>query len=148
MGAAIFLTVSLVSEAAPDQQILPGFNDNNNYKEVGLRLQNVNQDSPDGSMSISGGWRRDLKWSSADTIPGRQTWPSKGGQMMVERASCPFFSGLVNRQPHYTIWPNFEVNGLDWQCCLAGSSRMAPRIFIFSIVLGWFFIGLETNPCF
>ena len=61
MGAAIFLTVSLVSEAAPDQQILPGFNDNNNYKEVGLRLQNVNQDSPDGSMSISGGLRRDLK---------------------------------------------------------------------------------------
>ena len=53
MGAAIFLTVSLVSEAAPDQQILHGFNDNNNYKEVGLRLQNVNQDSPDGSMSIS-----------------------------------------------------------------------------------------------
>ena len=61
MGAAIFLTVSLVSEAAPDQQILHGFNDNDNSKEVGLRLQNVNQDSPDGSMSISGGWRRDLK---------------------------------------------------------------------------------------
>ena len=32
--------------------------------------------------------------------------------------------------------PNFEVNGLDWQCCLAGSSQRAPRIFIFSIVLG------------
>ena len=30
----------------------------------------------------------------------------------------------------------FEVNGLDWQCCLAGSSKTAPRIFIFSIVLG------------
>ena len=25
---------------------------------------------------------------------------------------------------------------MDWQCCLAGSSKMAPRIFIFSIVLG------------
>ena len=34
------------------------------------------------------------------------------------------------------IWPSFEVNGLDWQCCLAGSSKTAPRIFIFSIVLG------------
>ena len=34
------------------------------------------------------------------------------------------------------IWPNFEVNGLDWLCCLAGSSKTAPRIFIFSIVLG------------
>ena len=29
-----------------------------------------------------------------------------------------------------------EVNGLDWQCCLAGSSKTAPRIFMFSIVLG------------
>ena len=27
--------------------------------------------------------------------------------------------------------PIFEVNGLDWQCCLAGSSNMAPRILIF-----------------
>ena len=33
------------------------------------------------------------------------------------------------------IWPNFEVNGLDWKCCLAGSFKTAPRIFIFSIVL-------------
>ena len=33
------------------------------------------------------------------------------------------------------FWPNFEVNGLDWQCCLAGISKRAPRIFIFSIVL-------------
>ena len=29
-----------------------------------------------------------------------------------------------------------DVNGLDWQCCLAGISKTAPRIFIFSIVLG------------
>ena len=29
----------------------------------------------------------------------------------------------------------FEVNGLDWQFCLTGSSKTAPRIFIFSIVL-------------
>ena len=26
--------------------------------------------------------------------------------------------------------------GLNWQCCLASSSQTAPRIFIFSIVLG------------
>ena len=30
----------------------------------------------------------------------------------------------------------FEVNGLDWQCCLAGSSKTAPRILVFLIVLG------------
>ena len=36
----------------------------------------------------------------------------------------------------WPIWRNFEVNGLDWQCWLPGSSKTAPRIFIFSIVLG------------
>ena len=34
------------------------------------------------------------------------------------------------------IRPSFEVNGLDWQCCLAGSSKRAPRILIFSIAMG------------
>jgi hypothetical protein len=29
--------------------------------------------------------------------------------------------------------PMFEVNGLNWHCCLASSSKMAPRILIFSI---------------
>ena len=32
--------------------------------------------------------------------------------------------------------PTSEVNGLDWQCCLAGSSKTAPRILIFSIAKG------------
>ena len=27
-------------------------------------------------------------------------------------------------------------NGLYWQCCLAGSSKMAPRILIFSMDMG------------
>ena len=38
-----------------------------------------------------------------------------------------------------SVPPNISagsVNGLDWQCCLAGSSKTAPRILIFSIVLG------------
>ena len=30
----------------------------------------------------------------------------------------------------------FEVNGLDWQCYLAGSSKTTPRILIFSITIG------------
>ena len=34
------------------------------------------------------------------------------------------------------IWHNFEVNGLDWQGYLAGSSKRAPRILIFSIAMG------------
>jgi hypothetical protein len=27
------------------------------------------------------------------------------------------------------------VNGLDWHCCLAGSFKTAPRVFIFSIAM-------------
>ena len=38
--------------------------------------------------------------------------------------------------PIWLIWPNVEVNGLDWQCCLAGSSKTAPRILMFSITMG------------
>ena len=34
------------------------------------------------------------------------------------------------------LGPIFEVNGLDWQCYLAGSSKTAPRILIFSITIG------------
>ena len=32
--------------------------------------------------------------------------------------------------------PIFEVNGLDWQCYLGGSSKTAPSILIFSIAMG------------
>ena len=33
--------------------------------------------------------------------------------------------------------PIFEINGLDWQCYLASSSKSAPRILIFfSIAMG------------
>ena len=32
--------------------------------------------------------------------------------------------------------PIYEVNGLDWQCYLAGISKTAPRILIFSIAIG------------
>ena len=30
----------------------------------------------------------------------------------------------------------YEVNGLDWQCYLAGSFKTAPRILMFSIAIG------------
>ena len=34
------------------------------------------------------------------------------------------------------LGPLYEVNGLDWQCYLAGSSKKAPRILIFSVAIG------------
>ena len=59
-------------------------------------------------------------------------------QLKKSKSWGPFWS----YQLHSTAYlanlarPNFEVNGLDLQCCLACSSRTAPMIFIFSIVLG------------
>ena len=38
--------------------------------------------------------------------------------------------------PIWPIWPSFEVNGLNWHCCLASSSKRAHRILIFSIAMG------------
>ena len=35
-----------------------------------------------------------------------------------------------------TLGPLYEVNGFDWKCYLAGSSKTAPRIFIFSFAMG------------
>ena len=37
--------------------------------------------------------------------------------------------------PIQPILPNFLLNGPNWLCCIAGSSKTAPRI-LFSIVLG------------
>ena len=33
--------------------------------------------------------------------------------------------------PIWPIWPNFEVDGLDWQCCLDGSSKKGSQDFKF-----------------
>ena len=38
--------------------------------------------------------------------------------------------------PIQPIWRIFVVSGLDLQCCLAGSSKTAPTILIFSFALG------------
>jgi hypothetical protein len=38
--------------------------------------------------------------------------------------------------PFGPFGPFFEVNGLDWQCCLGGSFKTAPRILISSIAMG------------
>ena len=42
------------------------------------------------------------------------------------------FMELPAKQP---IWP-IVVNRLNWQCCLAGSSKTAPRVLIFSMAIG------------
>jgi hypothetical protein len=50
----------------------------------------------------------------------------------------PFWSYVTAKQhcQFSSFGPIFEVNGLDWQQYLAGSSKVAPRILIFSIAMG------------
>ena len=54
-------------------------------------------------------------------------------QLKKSKSWEPFVSYQLNSTANLA---NFEVNGLDWQCCLAGSSQRAPRILIFSIAMG------------
>ena len=56
-------------------------------------------------------------------------------QLKKSKSWEPFWNYQLNGTANLFNLANFEVNGLDWQCCLAGSSQRAPRIFIFSIVL-------------
>ena len=54
--------------------------------------------------------------------------------MSVEKNQNPggrFGANSQTTMPILPIWLIFAVNGLDWQCCLAGSSKRAPRILIF-----------------
>ena len=44
--------------------------------------------------------------------------------------------GAILELPIQPIWPIFTVNWLNWKCCLAGSSKMALRILIFSMAMG------------
>ena len=37
--------------------------------------------------------------------------------------------------PIQPIYQENGPNGLNWQCCLAGSSKTAPRILIFSMAM-------------
>ena len=42
----------------------------------------------------------------------------------------------LSAKQHWAVWPILKANGLDWQCCLAGSSKTALRILFFSIAMG------------
>ena len=57
-------------------------------------------------------------------------------QLKKSKSWEPFWNYQLNGTANLVNLANFEVNGLDWQCCLAGSSKQAQKILIFSIVLG------------
>ena len=54
-------------------------------------------------------------------------------QMKKSKSWGPFWSYSTAKCQFSLFGP---VNGLDWQCCLAGSSKTAPRILIFSFAIG------------
>ena len=56
--------------------------------------------------------------------------------MAIEKNQNPGIRFGATSYTTLPIWPNFEVNGLDWQCFLAGSSKKAPRILIFFNCMG------------
>ena len=62
----------------------------------------------------------------------RQPW-----QLKKSKFWGLFWSYLLNSTAN-AIQPIYRKNGpkgLNWQCCLAGSSKTAPRILIFSIAM-------------
>ena len=85
-------------------------------------------------------WGHKQQWISHKMNNWHQ-WQLKNSKAIWSYKHCRF--------GHF--WPNFEVNGLNWQCCLAGTSKMATRIFIFSIVQGAKYLScmksIETHAC-
>ena len=59
--------------------------------------------------------------------------------MAIEKKSkswVPFWSYQLNSTANLAHLPQIRANWSNWQCCLAGSSKTAPRILIFSIAMG------------
>ena len=76
------------------------------------------------------------------------------GQLKKLKSWEPFWSYQLNStaNPAHSPqnWAYFEVNGLDWHCCLAGSSKTAPRIFIFFNFSGcrmFILFEIHWDPC-
>ena len=54
--------------------------------------------------------------------------------MVVE--NIKILGAILEPLPIQPIWPIFAVNRLNWQCCLAVSSKTAPRILTYAIAMG------------
>ena len=68
----------------------------------------------------------------ASRMSNRQLW-----QLKKSKSWGLLWSYQLNSIANSAHLGHFEVNGLDWHCCLAGSSETAPKsILIFSIARG------------
>ena len=52
-------------------------------------------------------------------------------QLKKSKLWGPFWSCQLNSTANSVHLAHFALNRLNWHCCLAGSSKMAPRILIF-----------------
>ena len=58
------------------------------------------------------------------------------GQLEKRKSWGPFLSYQLNSTANPAHLPWKWAKWAHWQCCLAGSSKTAPRILIFSIAMG------------
>lgn len=83
-----------------------------------------------------------LRWPSEDSFQ-KTFFPIRGADY-AHPITCP--SRFLD-DATWPIWPNFEVNGLDWQCCLANSSKTAPRIFNCPGCQKFVLCEINWDPC-
>ena len=57
-------------------------------------------------------------------------------QLKKLKSWVPFWSYQLKCTANSAHLAIFVVNGPDWHCCFAGTSKLAPRILIFSIAMG------------
>ena len=57
------------------------------------------------------------------------------GNWKKSKSWGPFWSYQISSTANSAHFARFLVNGLNWQCCLAGSSKTAPSILILLITL-------------
>ena len=60
----------------------------------------------------------------------RQPW-----QLKKSKSWGPFWSYRLDSSANLAHLPQIGPNWQNWQCCLAGISKMALKIFIFSIAM-------------
>ena len=61
----------------------------------------------------------------------RQLWQLKKIKILGAVLELP-----AKQHCQFSLFTAKMANGLNWQCCLAGSSKTAPTILIFSIAMG------------
>ena len=77
-----------------------------------------------------------IKWRFGTHGSWNNQNPGGGLELPAKQTALPI-------QP---ILTDFLLNGPNWQCCLDGSSKTAPRILIFSIALWLLKIHFMWNP--